>query len=68
MRKLIINSLLADLPENCEWGSVLRDHPEVPYSADGFIDYHKFPKVLLSTFSDQLLLELYDSNACLRYR
>ena len=74
MRNLIIASLVQDLPNRCEWGSALTQK-EPPYDyiivvpiKQGFIDYENFPVDLLETFSDELLLELYDCNACLRYR
>ena len=68
MRNLIIASLIADLPHECEWGSVLADSADVPKTADGYLDYENFPVELLQSLPDMTLLRLYDSNACLRYR
>lgn len=75
MRALVIASLVKDLPHKCEWGSALMTDTSpytflegVPLTEDGFIDYAHFPVSLLHTLSDEKLLELYDNNACLRYR
>lgn len=67
MRELVIESLIRDLPDQCEWGSALSRYPEV-HGEDGFINYKEFPEDLLYTLSNELLLELLDCNACLRYR
>lgn len=67
LRKLIIESLIMDLPDKCEWGYPLKDYPCFK-GEDGYVDYKSFPKEALYNLPDEVLLSMYDSNACRRYR